>query len=305
MSVRPLAPDEMYPAHAAGATARFVDLPTGVRVRIVEAGARGAPPVVMLHGWGASLYTFRHGLELLPARGFHVVAVDMRGFGLSSHPEKKGAYTLDAYAADLDALLEELALPARPALVGHSMGGGLALHFALDQPSRVSALALIAPTGLVRTPALLAVRVAPRSVAEALGERVITRRVVRMILEHIAFGDTSHVTDRDVDEYWAPTQIDGYIRAVRGTAAEFDWTPLTGAAMRSLSVPVAVVLGTNDRLVRHAGVSARRLAGSSVYEISGGHCVHEERPGEVYETIGDHLGRFTARGPDWPAIGII
>ena len=305
MSARPLKPGEMYPALIAGVTARFVDLPTGVRIRIAESGARGRPPVVMLHGWGASLYTFRHALELLRARGFHVIAADMRGFGLSSHPDGKGAYTLEAYADDLDALLDVLALPERPSLVGHSMGGGIALHFALEQPTRVRALALIAPTGIVRTPAVLAVRIAPRSVAEAVGERVITRRVVRMILEHIAFGDISHVTPRDVEEYWAPTQIEGYIRAVRGTAAEFDWRPLSGATMRSLSVPVAVVLGTRDRLVRHAGTSARRLAGSAVYEISGGHCIHEERPGEVYEVIGAHLVRHSALDTDGPGVSII
>jgi pimeloyl-ACP methyl ester carboxylesterase len=284
----------MYPAFAPDVSVRTIDLRTSMRVRVAERGPRDGAPVVMLHGWGASLYTFRHGLELLPSRGFHVIAADLRGFGLSARPAQTGAYSLAAYVADLDALIDALSLQGA-ALMGHSMGGGLALHYSLSRPDRVRALALIAPTGLVTATSLIALRVTPQWAVEAIGERLIPRWVVEMILKHAAFGDSSRVTARDVDEYWAPTQIAGYMRAIRRTAAEFNWAPLSAAEAGSLAVPSAVVLGTGDRLVPRAGGAARRLTGAQVFEIPGGHCVHEERPQEVYGALGDHLERYIGR----------
>lgn len=290
MSAHPLGPSEIYPALATGVSARMINLRTGVRVRVAESGPRDGPPVLMLHGWGASLYAFRHGLELLAAQGFRVIAPDLRGFGLSDHPAHPGAYSLDAYLGDLDALLDALELE-RLGLVGHSMGGGLSLRFALKNPDRLYALALINPTGLVHATPLSVTRVAPVWVAEAIGEHMVPRWLIRVILERVAYGDPSRLTPRDIEEYWAPTQIPGYTRTVRRTASEFDWTPLSEGEAQSLSVPTAVVLGTSDRLVWHAGPAARRLRGAGVHEVRGGHCVHEERPDEVFRILGDLFSR--------------
>lgn len=292
MTPRPLSPAEVYPADAAGISSRVIELSTSVRIRVAESGPVGGPAIVMLHGWAASLYTFRHALDLLPVHGFRVIAADMRGFGLADKPDRPGAYAIDAYLADLDALFQALAL-RRAVLVGHSMGGGLALRYALERPERLDALALINPTELVPIAALRAVRVFPRPVVEALGERTVSRRLTKLVLEHLAFGDAARVTARDVDEYWATTQIPGYIRAVRRTASEFDWRPISGEQARSLKVPTVVVLGTRDRLVRHARPAALRLAGALVREVEGGHCVHEERPREVYEIISGFLASTT------------
>src|SRR5262249_13362757 len=249
--------------------------------------------VIMLHGWGASLYTFRHAFETLPSRGIRVVAPDLRGFGLSTRPAQPGAYAMDAYIADLESLIDALELE-RPALAGHSMGGGLALHYALRWPDRVKALALIAPTGLVPATALLPLRATPRLAVEAIGESLVPRWMVEWILRHAAFGDASRITPRVIDEYWAPTQVAGFMRAVRRTASEYNWNPLSDQEAASLAVPAVVVLGTGGRLVRHAGAAARRLAGSQVRELPGGHCIHEERPEEVYEVIGAHLERHAS-----------
>jgi pimeloyl-ACP methyl ester carboxylesterase len=212
----------------------------------------------------------------------------MRGFGLSDRPSSSNAYRLDAYLGDLDALIDALELE-RFALGGHSMGGGLSLHFALRRPERLTSLTLINPTALVATRPMLAVRITPRFVAEAIGERLTPRWVVEMILKRIAFGDASRVAPRDVDEYWSPTQIPGFVRAVRRTASEFDWDPISGDDARSLATPSIVLLGTNDRLVRNPDAAADRLRGATILKISGGHCVHEERPTEVYRAVGAHL----------------
>jgi pimeloyl-ACP methyl ester carboxylesterase len=52
-----------------------------------------------------------------------------------------------------------------------------------------------------------------------------------------------------------------------------------------------VILGLQDRLIRHAGVAAEGLNGSQVFSLPGGHCVHEENPDTVYPLIADFLDR--------------
>ena len=81
-----LSPSEMFPAFAPHIAVRTVALRSGVRVRVAESGPSDGRPVVMLHGWGASLYMFRHALDRFPRAGIRAIAVDLRGYGLSDKP---------------------------------------------------------------------------------------------------------------------------------------------------------------------------------------------------------------------------
>lgn len=231
---------------------------------------------------------YRHAFELLPALGVRALAVDLRGHGLSDKPTEVGSYTLESYCADLDALIDMLALP-RVALIGQSMGGGIALHYALRNPARVERLLLVSPVGLVPIAYLHAMQVLPRPVVASLGRRLAPRYFVEFLLRHVAYGDPTKPTDRDVDEYWAPTQLRGFVPAARLALSEFEWRPLTGGEAESLHVPSAVILGTSDRLIRDAGSAARRLGQSEVYSVAGGHSVVEENPDEVYAIVADFL----------------
>ena len=210
----PLSPTEMYPAQAPQITVRTLTLRTGIQMRIAEHGPLHGPTVVMLHGWGALLYMYRHALDRLPAAGFRTVAVDLRGYGLSDKPTADDSYSLMAYQADIDALLDELGAD-RVALVGHSMGGGLALRYALTRPQRVSKLALINPSGLSAVPYLRLLQSVPAPLLAAIGSTLVPRWAIGWILRHIAYTDASLVTERDIDEYWAPTQRLGYVHAAR------------------------------------------------------------------------------------------
>ena len=283
-----LSPAEVFPAGVPDISARYVKLSTGVRLRVVESGPQSGRPVVMLHGWGASAYMYRQALTLLPARGLRAIAVDLRGYGLSDKPSDRRAYTLEAYCADIGALLDALALPV-VALIGQSMGGGIALHYALENAARLSRLVLVNPVGLVSISYLPILRLLPRSAIDIFGRRLMPRVGVDFILRYVAYGDPSLPTERDVDEYWAPTQLPGFVSAARAALSEFDWEPVSSIDAASLAVPAVVILGTKDRLIRNAGPAARRLRGATVHSIDGGHCVLEENPGPVYRIAGDFL----------------
>jgi pimeloyl-ACP methyl ester carboxylesterase len=285
---RPLSPAELFPVGRPDISVRNVTLSTGVTLRVLESGPPHGEPVVMLHGWGASAYMFRQALTLLPTRGLRAIAVDLRGHGLSDKPAESGAYTLGAYCADVDGLLDMLEL-TRAALIGQSMGGGLALHCALRNPDRVSGLVLVNPVGLVSIDYLSMLRLLPQAFFATMDGRLAPRFVVELILRYVAYADPTQPTQRDVDEYWAPTQLPGFIGAARAALSEFDWRPLSDGDARALTVPTVVILGTRDRLIRNAVSGAARLNGAVVRSVSGGHCVLEENPATVYQIAGDFL----------------
>ena len=284
----PLAPRELYPAGHSEISQRFLPLPTGITVRVAERGPREGVPVVMLPGWGAPLYMYRHAFERLPVHGARTIAVDLRGSGLSSKPMSRGAYSLDAYCADLDALLDALKVP-RAIIVGQSMGGGLTLRYALRRAARVAGMVLINPTGLVSLSYLQLLRLVPREPVSLIGRRLIPRAVVGFILRRLAYGNAALVTERDIDEYWAPTQLPGYVYAARSALSDFNWTPLSAAEGRSLAAPALVILGDADRLVHNGASGAALLPSATVETLSGGHCVHEERPDQAYRLVGDFI----------------
>jgi pimeloyl-ACP methyl ester carboxylesterase len=106
-----------------------------IRLHYVEAGT--GDTLVLLHGIGASHEDWEFQLPAL-ARHFRVLVPDLRGFGLS---ERRGPYTVARFAADIWSLLDSLGID-RAVLVGHSMGGAVALQMAVDQPARVDRLVL-------------------------------------------------------------------------------------------------------------------------------------------------------------------
>jgi len=118
----------------------FIDVP-GARLHVVDRG-RGAP-LLLVHGLAGQLGHFTFGVVDRLAEQYRVVAVDRPGSGYSVRLPGASA-ALNAQADALAALIDTLRL-GRPVVVGHSLGGAVALALAQRHPERVSGLALIAP----------------------------------------------------------------------------------------------------------------------------------------------------------------
>src|SRR5690348_77415 len=117
----------------AGATSRFADLPSGVRLHYHEAGSRENDTVLLLHGGGpgASAWSnFGRTLGVLSDR-FHVLAIDQVGYGKSGKPSTlpKQFYT---YSAELIVELMDQLDVGQAHAVGNSLGGGTAVRLALN-----------------------------------------------------------------------------------------------------------------------------------------------------------------------------
>jgi len=278
----------MYPAGHPGIRARRIRLRTGVTLRVLDAGPEEGEPVLLLHGWGACAYMHRFAIDALAGAGWRALALDQRGHGLSEKPiGPDGLYTLDRLLDDLDAAADELGL-RRYAVIGQSMGGKVALCHALRHPERVRAAALISPAGLCPIPAAnRGRRMSPR-LLDHFARLMVPRALVSVLLR-MTYGDPSRVTERDVDEYWAPSQFPDYARAMRALICEFDWRPLPDDALARLRTPTMVIVGTRDRLLRGAPGAARRIPGAEALIVNGGgHDVNEE----YHEVVNEALVRF-------------
>jgi hypothetical protein len=118
---------------------REARLQTGARIHWAESGDPAGAAVVLLHGISDSWFSWSRVMPLLPA-DLRVVAIDLRGHGNSG--DTPAEFTMDAMAADVAALMDELGILSAT-VVGHSMGSLVAQAFAAKYPARVDGLALV------------------------------------------------------------------------------------------------------------------------------------------------------------------
>ncbi|HEY0783475.1 MAG TPA: alpha/beta hydrolase [Thermoanaerobaculia bacterium] len=258
---------------------RFVTV--GRQLVYVEQVGEGSA-VVLLHGFGASSYAWRKVIPEL-ARSFHVVALDLSGFGYTERPRTPESYTRAGQEALILGVLDALGI-ARAQLVGHSYGGGLALYLAARHPERVTSLVLIdssAPTFANDRRSRFG---SLRPVA-ALGLRLLLRpAAVQKSLAH-AFYDATLATPELASEYRRRLAIEGVGDAYRGLTVPVRDDYVVDLA--KIGRPALVVWGAEDRLIRvEDGRTAAAVLGAR-FEVmeKTGHAPMEERPDELLRLV--------------------
>jgi pyruvate dehydrogenase E2 component (dihydrolipoamide acetyltransferase) len=247
----------------------------GLRLRYLALGEGDSVPVLLLHGFGADLNTWMFTQPAL-AEGRQVIALDLPGHGGSTKQVDRADG--ESLAAIVDRALNALGIE-RVHLVGHSMGGGIAISFALWQPERLATLTLISSASL--GPEINAafidgfVRAARRREAiEALNLLVHDPALV------------SHTMIEDVLRY---KRLDGVPEALAAFAEE--WFPAgrqrvaLSDAVTTLKLPVQIIWGREDRIipVAHAEALASRLPVHILEQT--GHLPQMEKAGEINRLI--------------------
>src|SRR6267154_3993017 len=120
----------------AGVKQRVVET-NGIRMHLAEEG--NGPLVVLCHGFPESWYSWRHQLSALSQAGFHAVAPDMRGYGMSDRPAEIERYTLFHLVGDMVGVLDSLG-DETAVIAGHDWGAPVAWHAALLRPDRFRAV---------------------------------------------------------------------------------------------------------------------------------------------------------------------
>jgi pimeloyl-ACP methyl ester carboxylesterase len=267
----------MFPASLPGYSTRFVRVAHGLSVRVIEAHA--APPhpssstALLIHGWGCSCFVWRRNLPVLAAEGVRALAIDLPGHGLSDKPSGAEHYTADAMADVVLATLDALQLD-RVALVAHSLGAVIARRAAERAPDRVSSLVLLAPVSIGRVPLVrLAKAISPHWI-EPMIPHVAFRWTIAIGL-WLSRGGKRSLSQREVDEYWAPTQFPEMTMAAVHMLHALDWKPQSSA----IPTRTLVILAGGDRLVRAAPDATYRVIPGA------GHNVQEQAPDEVNSLV--------------------
>ena len=246
----------------------------GKRLRYLDIGSGDGPPIVFVHGFGADLNTWMFNQPAL-AEGHRTIALDLSGHGGST---KTMDFALDAagFAGDVDHVLAALRVD-RVHLVGHSMGGAIAVSFARAHPERAASLTLIAPAGL-----------GPEINGEFIDGfvRAERRREAQEVLRLLVH-DPELVSRAMVEDVLRYKRLDGVAAALRAIAEE--WFPDSKQRQKfdigSLTMPLQIIWGRADRIIPVAHGEA--LAGRVPVHIldSAGHLPHMEKAAEVNRLI--------------------
>jgi pyruvate dehydrogenase E2 component (dihydrolipoamide acetyltransferase)/4,5:9,10-diseco-3-hydroxy-5,9,17-trioxoandrosta-1(10),2-diene-4-oate hydrolase len=259
----------------------------GFRLNFLESGPPDGPPVLLVHGGGTWLYSFRHLFAPLAALGCRVLALDMPGHGYTQPlPGVRPAYDLDSMAGTLAAFLDARAVTAPVRLIGNSWGGGWALRFAQLHPERVSSLALLAPSGFCGKEVWLYESLKYPLLGELTA--LLANRAVARWFYRRAFHDPAMVSEEMVGAAFAPmAACRENRRAQYKLMRRLDWC-LTEAAMERTATPALLIWGREDRLwpVSMAARFSRSLPSCCVEIFEGcGHLPHEEMPERTLDRL--------------------
>lgn len=204
------------------------------RVRLAYDESGTGPCVVLIHGHPFNRSLWQPQLAALQA-DFRVLAPDLRGFGES--PVTPGTVTMREFAADIEALLDDLAIGSA-AVMGLSMGGLVAMELAVTRPERYWALGLIATTAEPPGPAEGVIRRERADLTERDGMSVMVEYMHTGL-----YGPGCPATVRArVDAMMLATEPAGAAAALRGRAERPDYRPL----LARLPLPALVCAGTAD-----------------------------------------------------------
>jgi pimeloyl-ACP methyl ester carboxylesterase len=249
-----------------GGASQFVDLGGGLKVHVRDEGPRDAPVILLLHGSNSSLQTWDPWTAKL-ATTYRVIRFDQSGHGLTG-PHPKRDYSIGAFVGTVDALTRKLGVQ-KFTLAGNSMGGGIALNYAIAHPDRLTGLVLVDAGGAPDAKPVLrdiTLYVTPRSFIEKS--------------MHQSVSVQSIVTDQMVDRYWELLRYPGNRQATldRFTTKRVPTDP---AAIRAIKVPTLVIWGEEDSLIPFSAGQwfAANIPGSKLVSYKAvGHIPMEEAP---------------------------
>lgn len=271
---------------------RFVDV-GDLRLRYRSWGrpGEGRPALLMIHGFGNSLQSFR---ELGPrlADCCHAVAIDLPGYGLSSKPVDYD-YRNGPQARVMVRAARELGLDG-VVYVGHSLGGAIALQASVQDAS-ARGLVLLNP-GIVTTgvPKIVQVTLPP---LPRMSARLFASREFRSDFLRKSYVNPGLVTAEVIDDVMLAARSEGYMAGVTSLMKQYE----EGEELRlapQVRVPVLIPWGNQDRNKPPTEAQALQLLlpGSTLVRFDdAGHYVHEEQPDGVARAIEAWLATLPAR----------
>ncbi len=264
-----------------------------VRLYVEEQG-KGAP-VLLIHGFGASTYTWRHVAPEL-AKTHRVIAVDLKGFGQSDKPFDS-RYSVFDQAELLAQLIVDKDL-RNLTLVGHSFGGGIALLLALEANERLEGrITKLVLLDSIAYPQNIPVffRLLDVPLVSRLGVSMIPPSVQTRVALRIAYFDDSKIDQDEVDAYAAPLRTAAGKHAIIYSARQIfpDGLAEISERYKTIELPTLILWCDHDRIVPlEVGLKLRRTLPNSTLRLveDCGHMPQEEQPESTLKLLQGFLG---------------
>ena len=273
---------------------QFIEV-NGLNVHYKTYGT-GEPVFILLHGFGASLFSWHEVTTPLAEYGT-VIAYDRAAFGLTERPlewEGESPYSQDSQVELVIGLMDALGIE-KATLVGNSAGGTVSMLTALKYPERIESLILV-------DPAVYAGGGAPAWIRPLLGTPqmrhvgpLIARQIQAQGVEFIktAWHDPSKIPQATVDGYQKPLQVEDWDKALWELTLSSRESGLA-ERVNEFNLPILVITGDDDRIVpteQSLRLAAEIPNADLVVIPQCGHLPHEECPDEFMQAVQDFLGK--------------
>jgi pimeloyl-ACP methyl ester carboxylesterase len=262
----------------------------GVRTRVLEAGSERSPALVLVHGLYTSHRSFEDLIEALAPR-FHVIAPDLPGFGESEKPSPAHyPYGVEAHAEAIADLIAAFGV-GRASVLGHAMGGAVALTLAAEHRELVQRLvledALVYPAPMGWKARLPLVPVLGGLAFKQLYGRAMFRSMVRDEMYAPGGAPPLERIDWHYDLFNTPSARESAHAVMLATLD----TRAVVARLSRIVAPTLVLWGREDRIypVASAHRLAREIPGARLEIMDAGHVPHEERSREFLSLLAEFL----------------
>lgn len=293
----PIAYDVLENRYAA-LDSRFLTLSDGLVVHYVDEGPKNAPVVLMVHGLASSVDTWSAWAEDLK-EDYRVIRVDLPGHGLTRSPEL-GEIPISYLSAFLDEFATQLGLNDF-VLIGSSLGGHAAWHYALQNADALNGLVLIAAAGLPDSP-------------DEISKKPLTFQLIRHPLfmpvlsgmnpESLvknglngAYAQPEIVTQDQIDRYTDLALAPGHRKTLLQLASRPRDTELDDQeSLKSLDLPVLILQGDADIITppEHSERLSQLISGAELIMYPGiGHLPHEEAADQSLSDLRGFLERLS------------
>ena len=221
----------------------------GARVHYQEFGESTNPKLILIHGYTASLYVWKTVAPMLADEGFHVIAVDLLGFGYSDKPSWFD-YSITSQARMVARLMNRLGI-GRATMVGSSYGGAVAATLALDYPERVEKLVLIdavANDSLKNHPILKLASIP--GVGEALAPFIIDSRAYQRRRMRGTLSPANHnlITNERVEGILRPLTAADAHHSLLATSRNWHAARIEQDA-HLINQPTLIIWGEDDKVI--------------------------------------------------------
>lgn len=246
--------------------------------------------ILLIHGFGSSTYTWEQVAPILSDAGYHVWALDMKGFGWSDKP-REGDYDPVTLAREVNTWLEAMGIE-QPVIVGNSLGGAIGIIMAIDHPENVDRLILIDAAGYHQKAPLI-IRVMNSGPGAFVTKWTFGKWLVKGNLGMVFF-DRALVTNKRINAYYDRLRTEG-ARDAQTAVSRAILKYATDPYIEKLSVisaPTLILWGAEDQWipVEHAYRFQKDIPGADLTVIPEcGHIPQEEHPETTARLIGTFL----------------